>query len=191
VLTFSRSIALACALTFPRLGCGASQAETDPSVPAPSASVVTIAAGIGFCDSLEVCEKECAGGSSDRCRRLAVNYEFGHGVEVDGAHATALYEKSCAMSNGEGCLSAGRMYEFHHGVAKDDGKAVSLYRRACDVGDEAGCVNLAIMFENGRGVPADLVKAARLFAEACTRGSSLACAHAKTLTGPKDAAGGG
>ncbi len=184
MLTFFRSLALTCALV-PWPACGP-EGHDGVSSPAPSASVITIAAGIGFCDSLEVCEKECAGGSSDRCRRLGVNYEFGHGVDVDGVHATALYEKACAMSNGEGCLSAGRMYEFHHGVEKDDAKAVSFYGRACDVGDAAGCANLAIMLEAGRGAPKDLGKAAQLFMEACTHGSSLACAHAKALKAPRD-----
>jgi TPR repeat protein len=180
VLTLSRSAALAFVLGFPRLSaCGST--GTGESSPAPSASVVTIAAGIGFCESLEVCEKECDGGSSDRCRRLGVNYEFGHGVDVDGEHATVLYAKACTMGNGDGCLAAGRMYEFHHGVPKDDAKAVGYYGRACDVGDEAGCANLAIMLESGHGVERDAVRAAKLFADACGQGSSLACAHAKAL----------
>ncbi len=149
-----------------------------PGAPAPSSSVITIAAGIGFCENLETCEKECAGGSSDRCRRLGVNYEFGHGVDIDGAHATSLYEKACDMKNSEGCLAAGRMNEFHHGIPKDDAKAVSFYTRGCDLGDQAGCANLAIMLEAGRGTPKDPDRARRLFTEACSRGASMACARA-------------
>lgn len=180
MLTFSRFVGLATLLTFPRLGCGSASAGTDLSIPAPSASI-TIAATIGSCDDLEVCERECDGGSSDRCRRLGVTYEFGRGVAVDGARATQLYEKSCGMGNGDGCLAAGRMYEFHHGVAKDDVRAVWFYVRSCDLGDPAGCANLAIMLEAGRGVPKDVAKAAQLFARACDQGSSLACEHAKSL----------
>jgi len=183
MLTLARTAALAALVAFPRLAACGSDDATNPS-PAPTASVITIAAGIGFCESLEVCEKECDGGSADRCRRLGVNYEFGHGVDVDGAHATALYEKSCTMGNGDGCLSAGRMYEFHHGVAKDDAKAITFYGKACDAGDQAGCANLAIMLEAGRGAEKDVTKAARLFTEACAHGSSLACAHAKALEAP-------
>jgi TPR repeat protein len=186
VLTLTRFGALLLLAAFPRVRCDVPHGDVDPTLAAPSASVVTIAAGIGFCDDLDVCAKECNGGSSDRCRRLGVNYEFGHGVDVDGAHATALYEKSCTMGNSEGCLSTGRMYEFHHGVTKDDAKAVSFYRRACDIGDQAGCANLAIMLEAGRGTPKDLAEAAKLFADACTHGSSLACTHAKALRGPRD-----
>jgi TPR repeat protein len=189
VLTLSRFVGLATLLTFPRLGCGSSggaAAGADPSIPAPSSSVITIAAGMGFCENLETCERECDAGSSDRCRRLGVNYEFGHGVEVDGVHATQLYERSCGMGNADGCLASGRMYEFHHGVAKDDVKAVSFYTRACDLGDGAGCANLAIMLENGRGVAKDTAKAAQLFTRACERGSSLACAHAKSLRATSD-----
>ncbi len=182
MLTLSRFLGLATLLVFPRLGCGSSSgAATDLSIPAPSASVITIAAAIGACDDLETCERECNGGSGDRCRRLGVTYEFGRGVPVDGAHATQLYERSCGMGNGDGCLAAGRMYEFHHGVAKDDSRAVSFYTRACDLADAAGCANLAIMLESGRGAPKDVAKAEQLFAHACKQGSSLACTHAKSL----------
>ena len=182
-MSLARTLGLAFVLAFPRLACGSSGDAKGTGGPAPSASVITIAAGIGFCDNLDTCAKECEGGSSDRCRRLGVNYEFGHGVDVDGAHATALYEKACTMGNPDACLAAGRMYEFHHGVAKDDVKAVGFYTRSCDLKDEAGCATLAIMLEVGRGAPKDVVKAARLFTQSCERGSSVACAHAKSLKG--------
>jgi uncharacterized protein len=188
MLSFARLGGLVLVLAFPRLGCGAATGDNgDLSSPAPSASVITIAAGIGFCERLDVCENECDAGSSDRCRRLGVNYEFGHGVDVDGAHATALYERSCGMGNPDGCLAAGRMHEFHHGVPKDDVAAVSFYTRACDLKDQAGCTNLAVMFENGRGTAKDLAKARELYAHACSAGSSYACSHAKALTRPGDA----
>jgi len=160
-----------------------------PQSAAPSASVVTLAAEIGSCDSLDRCEKECAGGNADRCRRLGVNYEVGRGVEVDGVHATALYTQACDMGNADGCLAAGRMYEFHHGVTKDDAKAVTFYTRACDAGDQTGCANLAIMLENGRGTAKDPERARRLFAGACKSGSSLACAHARQLGAPPQGSG--
>jgi TPR repeat protein len=184
-MSLSRSLGVALLALFPRCG----DADADRAVsggPAPSASVITIAAGIGFCENLTVCENECDAGSSDRCRRLGVNYEFGHGVDVDGAHATALYERACGMKNSEACLAAGRMYEFHHGVAKDDAKAVSFYRTGCDLGDGPGCVNLAIMLENGRGTAKDTVKAAAIYTAWCEQGSSLACAHAKSLRATPD-----
>jgi TPR repeat protein len=164
-------------------GCDRGQRATTQG-PAPSASVVTIVAGLGYCEDRIVCERECEAGASDRCRRLGVSYEFGHGVDVDGAHATAMYEQACAMKNTDGCVAAGRMYEFHHGVAKDDVKATSFYSRACDLGDPTGCANFAIMLESGRGTERDIARARDYFARACTRGSSLACAHAKALRAP-------
>jgi len=173
--------ALAFVLGLPRLSCLGANDESAAGQPAPSSSVIQIAAGIGFCDDVKLCETECDAGSSDRCRRLGVNYEFGHAVEVDGAHATSLYEKACGMKNPEACVATGRMYEFHHGVAKDDAKAVSFYTRACDMGDGTGCANLAIMLENGRGIAKDVTKARALYTTACTQGSSLACAHARGL----------
>ncbi len=181
------SFVVALLAAFPRLSCGDSATTT--AAPAPSASVITIAAGIGFCENLATCEQECDDGSSDRCRRLGVNYEFGHGVDVDGAHATSLYERACAMKNSEACIAAGRMHEFHHGVPKDDAKAVGFYRQACDMGDGPGCVNLAIMLESGRGTEKDVVKAAAIYSTWCTQGSSLACAHARSLHGGRPDAG--
>jgi TPR repeat protein len=180
-----RLLALVALAAFPRLACGASSREApgvDPLAPAPSASVITIAAGMGFCEDLAICDRECSSGSSDRCRRLGVNYEFGHGVVVDGVHATALYEQACRMGNPDGCLAAGRMYEFHHGVTKDDAKAVALYTRACDMSFAAGCANLAIMLEAGRGIAKDEAMAGQLFSRACEQGSSLACEHARKLS---------
>ncbi len=177
-----RAGGLALLLAFPRLGCGPSEGDRAMArVPAPSASVVTIAAELGSCDDLRHCEEQCDAGNSDRCRRLGVNYEFGRGVDVDGARATALYERSCALKNSVGCIAAGRMHEFHHGVPKDDANAVRFYGIACDLGDGPGCVNLAIMLENGRGTPKDVVKAAAIYTTWCHQGSSLACAHAKAL----------
>ena len=182
--------ALAFVLGLPRLSCLGANDESAAGQPAPSSSVIQIAAGIGFCDDVKLCETECDAGSSDRCRRLGVNYEFGHAVEVDGAHATSLYEKACGMKNPEACVATGRMYEFHHGVAKDDAKATGYYTRACDLGDPTGCANLAVMLENGRGVPKDLPRAAALYQRACDKGAGLACERAHALRNAAEAGAG-
>jgi TPR repeat protein len=173
----------------PLWGCNQRQQQPAPGQPAPSSSVMTIVAGLGYCEDRKACEAECDGGSSARCRRLGVNYEFGHGVDVDGAHATELYEKSCAMTNPEGCVAAGRMHEFHHGVPKDDEKAARFYERACDMTDPTGCANFGIMLENGRGTTKDLVRAKDYFNRACSRGAGLACVHLKALEAPDGHAG--
>jgi len=147
----------------------------------PSASVISIGVEMGGCADPIACANECDAGSADRCRRMAVSYEFGKGVERDLVRATELYEKSCAMGDSEACVAAGRMYEFHHGVAKNDAKAATFYERACDHQDAVGCANLAILLESGRGVAVDKARAAELFDRACTRGSGVACEHAKAL----------
>jgi TPR repeat protein len=172
---------VAFAAAWPSLACDGSRAGTFAGAPSPSASVVTIAAEIGSCADLRLCEEECEAGQSDRCRRLGVNYEFGRGVDVDGAHATALYETACTMKNTDACVAAGRMYEFHHGVTEDDAKAVSFYTRACDGGDATGCVNLGIMLEHGRGIARDIARAASLYGAACDQGSQVACARKRGL----------
>ena len=165
-------------------GCGR-HGDTDRggSQPSPSASVISVGVEMGACRDLVACESECDAGSSDRCRRMGVSYEFGKGVDRDLVIATALYEKACTMGDSAGCVAAGRMYEFHHGVPKNDTKAVAFYERACDGQDAVGCANLAIMLESGRGIALDIERALRLFDRACTRGSGLACEHAKALRG--------
>ena len=182
-------VVLAC-LTALAVGCdrGQNPGQDSPGA-APSASVIAIANALGTCDDLALCDRECDAGSSDRCRRLGVNYEFGHGVDVNGARATVLYEQSCRMKNTDGCVAAGRMYEFHHGVLKDDAKAAGFYSRACELGDPTGCANFGIMLESGHGTTKDLGRAKELFDRACARGASLACAHARALRAPPDAAG--
>ena len=148
---------------------------------APSASVVTLGLSIGACDDVSVCEKECAAGSADRCRRLAATYAFGQGVEKDESRATALYERACAMNDPAACVFAGQMHEYAHGVPKDDAKAASFYKRACDLSWAPGCYNLAIVYESGRGVAKDRAKAADLYNMACSAGAKRACDKAKEM----------
>src|SRR5580698_7644883 len=162
-----------------------SDAASSPE-PAPSASVISIAAAMGECADLAVCARECDAGTSDRCRRMGVSYEFGKGAERDEARATELYALACRMGNSEGCLAAGRMYEFHHGVVKDDPRAVSFYRRSCELDNPTGCANLAIMLENGRGVAKDPSEALALYGRACARGAGLACERMKYLRATAD-----
>jgi hypothetical protein len=67
------------------LGCGKPSGSASGSLePSPSASVITIAAAMGECEDLVACTRECDAGASDRCRRMAVNYEFGKGADRDG-----------------------------------------------------------------------------------------------------------
>ena len=163
------------------LACNKPSGGGAPTEPAPSGSVVAIAAAMGECADLEACARECDAGTSDRCRRMGVNFEFGKGVDRDEAHAAELYVRACGMGDSEGCLAAGRMYEFHHGVKKDDERAVSHYRRSCDLDNAAGCANLAIMLENGRGTPRDVHGAIALYDRACARGAGIACQNEKRL----------
>jgi len=153
--------------------------------PAPSESAVTLAMELGTCaDELEECERECDGGSADRCRRLAATYALGKGAERDEARATALYEHACDLGDPSSCVFAGQMREYAHGVPKDDAKAARLYERSCDMHWPAGCYNLAIMYERGTGVPLDRAKAADLYQMTCAAGSSFACEKAKSMRAP-------
>ena len=159
--------------------------------PSPSASVLTISVGLGACDDLATCERECDAGSADRCRRLAASYALGSGASRDEARGTALYERACAMNDAPACVFAGQMHEYAHGVPKDEAAAVHFYAHACDLGWSAGCYNLAIMFENGRGVARDPGKAAALYQGACAAGAKTACDRARDLQASASDAGEG
>jgi TPR repeat protein len=176
------AIALACALHACR-----SRRSYDSSE-APSATVATIAATIGACDDPATCARECDEGSADRCRRLAVSYVLGQGVDRDEARATGLYERACTLGDPSACVFAGQMYEYAHGVPKDDGRAASLYARACGMAWIAGCYNLGIMYEHGRGVPTDRSKAADLYDATCKAGVRQACDMAREMRKATDAA---
>ena len=154
--------------------------------PAPSASVVSLGVEIGTCTNLETCDRECRGGSADRCRRLAATYSFGRGTPKDEAKATTLYELACAMKDPASCVFAGQMHEYAHGVPADPAKAAKLYTQACDAQWAGGCYNEAIMYENGRGVPADRAKAADLYQTACAAGAKIACEKSADLRKPAE-----
>lgn len=166
-------------------GCHREHAPTDEE-PSSSASAIRlpIAMALGTCDDLSICERECKGGSADRCRRLAASYALGQGTEKDEGEATLLYAQACGMNDPPSCMFAGQMHEFAHGVDKDDAKAATFYKRACDLAWAPGCYNFAIMYERGTGVPADREKARDLYQRACTGGAKSACDKAKEMAAP-------
>jgi TPR repeat protein len=153
-------------------------------MPAPSASAVTIANTMGSCDDVAACARDCAGGSGDACRRLAVTYEFG---KSDAGHdetlGTTYFDRACALGDAPGCVSSGQMHEYAHGVPKDVAAAAAAYSKACTIGSQVGCANFAIMLENGRGVRKDLERARTLYDGACKAGAGLACDRLRFLTG--------
>lgn len=160
-------------------GCGRS--DRPEKRPAPTASAIVLGAALGACPDVAACERECDGGSADRCRRLAVTYALGEGVEKDETTATALYERACEMKDPSACVFAGQMHEFAHGVVKDDAEAARFYQRACNMRWAPGCYNLAIMFERGTGEPIDREKAGDLYQSACSAGAREACDKAREM----------
>lgn len=152
--------------------------------PDPSEGPLVLGIALGACPDVLACERECAAGSADRCRRLAASYAFGQGVEKDETLAAELYEHACDMKDSSACMFAGQMSEFSRGVAKDDAKAARLYARACDLRWAAGCYNLAIMYERGTGEPVDRRKAGDLYQLACAAGAKEACDKAKEMREP-------
>jgi TPR repeat protein len=162
-------------------GCHRGSSGDGAGSPAPSSSVISLAIEIGTCSDIETCARECDAGSADRCRRLAMSYSFGKGVDQDEAHAAELLETACAMSDPSACLFSGQMYEYARGVAKDETKAVKYYERSCEMKWVGGCYNLAVMYEQGRGVPGDVAKARDLYQQACTAGATISCGKVKEM----------
>jgi TPR repeat protein len=183
VSTFGR-LAAGAILLATVTGCHRHESSGEGS-PAPSSSVISLGMELGTCPDLEACARECDAGSADRCRRLAMSYSFGKGVDRDEARAAALLEKSCAMGDPSSCLFAGQMYEFEHGVSKDDARAAKYYELSCLMKWVAGCYNLGLMYERGRGVPADRAKALDLYRQSCDGGSKIACEKVKRMSEPE------
>jgi TPR repeat protein len=163
--------------------CGKHRSSSEGQ-PAPSSSVITLGIELGTCPDVPACERECDAGSSDRCRRLAMSYAFGKGVDKDETKATELLVRACDMGDPSSCVFAGQSYEYEHGVPKDFAKAARFYEKGCDLKWAPGCYNLAIMYERGTGVPMDRQKAADLYQFACTAGASQACDKAKEMHAP-------
>ena len=112
---------------------------------------MSVGVEMGACTDLAACARECDAGSSDRCRRMGVSYEFSKGVDADLVHATELYEKACAMGDSEGCISAGRMNGVSSWRCRTMRTAVGFYERALDLQQPAGCADLAILLESRVG----------------------------------------
>jgi TPR repeat protein len=165
-------------------GCGKHR-PSGGGQPAPSSSVITLGIEIGACPDVAACERECDAGSADRCRRLAMTYAFGKGVDKDESKATELLIRACDMGDPSSCVFAGQSYEFEHGVPKDFAKAARFYEKGCDLKWPPGCYNLAIMYERGTGVPKDRKKAGDLYQLACTAGAPQACDKAKEMHAPQ------
>lgn len=176
--------AAAVALLLTLAACNRGKSSPSGEQPAPSASVITLGVTIGTCPDIAVCQKECDGGSADRCRRLAASYALGQGVAQDEPRGAALFARACDMGDPSACVFAGQMSEYAHGVPKDDQRAASFYTRACDLTWAPGCYNEAIMLENGRGVPQDRAKAGDLYQVACTAGAKQACDKAREMHAP-------
>jgi TPR repeat protein len=176
-------VGLACFALLAAGACNRHRASGEEQ-PAPSSSVITLGVELGACPDVPACERECDAGSADRCRRLAMSYAFGKGVDQDETKAAELLVKACGMGDPSACVFAGRAYEYEHGVPKDLTRAARFYEKACDLTWAPGCYNLAIMYERGTGVPMDRQRAADLYQAACSAGAAQACDKAKELHAP-------
>lgn len=109
----------------------------------------------------------CEGGDQHGCHNLAVALEYGEGVGVDSARATALYERACE----EGLDLSCRRIAASDMAGENNPRGEALLRQSCEAGSREACVDLA-----ERSIAAGDVDVAydRLLAT-CHEGSTGAC----------------
>lgn len=115
-------------------------------------------------------------GRSDAMNGLALQYDFGWGVERSHAKAVALYEQAVAQGDTQGMTNLGFAYHAGLGVKRDDAKAAELFQQVLEAGDlsNVALTNLAWAYEHGQGVEQDYAKARDLYQTAQDNGSQQA-----------------
>ncbi len=94
-------------------------------------------------------EKAVEKGRPDAMNGLALQYDFGWGVERDHKKAVELYEQAVARGDTQGMTNLGFAYHAGLGVERDDAKAASLFQQVLDLGDNSNVAltNLAWAYE--------------------------------------------
>ncbi|ELF2320375.1 sel1 repeat family protein [Campylobacter sp. IFREMER_LSEM_CL292] len=125
--------------------------------------------------AVEFYKRACDLNEGSGCFGLAILYETGEGVKMNGLMAEKFYSKACSLNSFYACVHLGALYEKGQIVGKNNFKAVELYRKACDMNHKEGCNSLGFMYENGKGVRKDISKALEYFGKACDLKSDEGC----------------
>ncbi len=113
-------------------------------------------------------------GRADAMNGLALQYDFGWGVERNHVKAVELYHQAAEQNNARALVNLGFAYHVGLGVARDDTKAIDFFERSLvlDDRDTVALTNLAWAYEQGQGTAQDHDKARGLYQQAIELGSS-------------------
>jgi uncharacterized protein len=108
----------------------------------------------------------------DELFRMAEEYFWGNGVEVDDLKAVEIYLKISKMDpqHADALARIGNCYYRGFGVEKDESLAVEYLKRAVNLNDSDGMYQLALAYSEGKGVQQDQGEAFRLFEKSAKLG---------------------
>ncbi len=112
-------------------------------------------------------------GRADAMNGLALQYDFGWGVERDHVKAADLYHRAAELNNAQALVNLGFAYHGGLGVTRDDAKAIDFFERSLVIDDQntTALTNLAWAYEQGQGTAQDHDKARGLYQQAVDLGS--------------------
>jgi len=90
-------------------------------------------------------------GNAAAQNRVGEMYEFGQGVERDGATAFSWYQKAAAQGNVTAWHNLGRAYNFGTGVSQDYTKAEEWYIKAAERGHQKAMFFFGTLYATSHG----------------------------------------
>lgn len=117
---------------------------------------------------------ECKAGKGESCRKLALKFTEGEGVQADPARAAEFARAACDARDAEGCGFLGDMLKAGVGLEANPVLATAAYTKACDGGVARTCFNLAMELR-AHDAPEQRVKATELLRRSCELGEDESC----------------
>ncbi|MGD2117917.1 MAG: tetratricopeptide repeat protein [Chromatiales bacterium] len=111
-------------------------------------------------------EERAAAGDADAQFKLASAYDFGHGVNSNGAAAYHWYRKAADQGHAEAQNSLGSAYQ----AEKNYREALIWYQKAADQNHPLAINNLGYLHDLGLGVPQDRKKGYSLYLKSANLG---------------------
>lgn len=116
--------------------------------------------------------KAAKGGHADSQFNLALMYEKGIGVGIDGKEAVVWYGNAAMQGHSAAQFNLGVLYENGSGTAVDFEKANKWYRKASVQGDPLAIGNLGMLYVRGQGVKENKIAGVALLLVSAMRDSS-------------------
>lgn len=107
-------------------------------------------------------------------KEIGEMYQYGYGVEPDGAKAIEWYTKAADLGDSDAMLYIAQIYDWGDGIEQDYSAAVEWYTKAADLGNSDAMCCLGDMYHNGLGVAQDFDAAMEWYQKAADAGNALA-----------------